>query len=82
LFETARYIAKFDLFYTVLEQKMSERLIFASRTLNCVVYLHILEELFIPNLEEEGLYVLLKRGGAPAVSHIAAWDRLETALFA
>jgi len=59
-------------------------LIFADRIPNCVVYLHILEELIIPVSEEAGLYVLSKQVGGPAVSHIAAGDlfdryRLEAA---
>ena len=60
-------------------------MIFADRTLHYVVYLHILEEFVIPISEEAVLYVLLKQGGAPAVSHIAAgdlfhWYSLEAAL--
>jgi len=83
--ETARYTSKFNDFCAVLEQKMFGPLIFVDRTPNCVMYLHILEELIIPVLEEAGLYVLLKQAGGPPVSHIAAGDlldryRLEAAL--
>jgi len=85
--ETARYTPKFNVFCAVLEQKMFGPLIFADRTPNCVVYLHILEELVMPISEEAGLYVLLKQVGAPAVPDISADDvfdryRLEAALVA
>ena len=83
--DTARYTPKFGVFCAVSKQKMFWPLIFADRTLHYVVYLHILEEFVIPISEEAVLYVLLKQGGAPAVSHIAAgdffdWYSLEAAL--